>query len=714
MTEFIKKHKWPLIVFSAAFLLRLIYLLQYRSNPAFNYPMVDELWHLNWAGEIIGGNFWGDEAYFRGPLYPYLLAGFLLVTGKSLFLVRFLQIIIASFSAIMVFLLGRRVFSEKIGVISGLAYAAYGTIIFYETMLLIPVVFIFLNLLAVYLLLKHKGEYNLKRWLLAGLIAGLSAIARPNILILMPFFLIWIYFGFTHFKEVKKRLLVPLVYLMGVLIPVFSVTARNLAVTGEAILISSQGGVNLYIGNNPDTEGLTMMMPEIKLNEALPWDEFTLATREAAEREVGHKLTAGEESSFWTGKAIDFIISNPIDFIGITLKKTLYFVLGFENSDQTDIYQSRVYSSLSSILIWKKPIYFPFGLVFPLGLVGMILCWKKRRELALFYVFVIGYVPTVVLFLVTARHRLTVIPFLIIFGAYAVIALGEMIRKQNWKKVSIYSLIFIIVLIFTNRTYFDIGFENVFQTHFNLALTYERQGNLPAAEKEYRAALQEYPYSATTLNNLGNLLYRTGRYDEALTYFQKSIGAEPEFADAYNNIGLIYEARNDFENAERYYRKAAEIDPRLHQAYINLGDIYLSKKEYARAEEYYRDAMQIAPEVSDVYYKIGALYGRMQKFTEAEEMFHHGSELGEPRPIDCVNWGNIYFSTRRPREALALYHRAISRDSTFTQAYFNLAVTFANYGNQSDSARVYLNKLLRANPDFQPARELLQRLEGGR
>jgi len=202
MTEFIKKHKWPLIVFSAAFLLRLIYLLQYRSNPAFNYPMVDELWHLNWAREIIGGNFWGDEAYFRGPLYPYLLAGFLLVTGKSLFLVRFLQIIIASFSAIMVFLLGRRVFSEKIGIISGLAYAAYGTIIFYETMLLIPVVFIFLNLLAVYLLLKHKGEYNLKRWLLAGLIAGLSAIARPNILILMPFFLIWIYFGFTHFKEV--------------------------------------------------------------------------------------------------------------------------------------------------------------------------------------------------------------------------------------------------------------------------------------------------------------------------------------------------------------------------------------------------------------------------------------------------------------------------------------------------------------------------------
>jgi len=693
--------------------LRLIYLIQYRSNPIFGYPMVDELWHLNWAREILGGNFLGDEAYFRGPLYSYLLAFFLLITGKSLFLVRLLQAIIASFSAILVFFLGREVFSKKVGIISGLVYAAYGTIIFYEAMLLIPVIFIFLNLLAVYLLLKYKGDYNLKRWLLAGLVVGLSAIARPNILLLAPIFLIWIYFGFMHIKEIKKRLTIPLIYLLGILIPVFSVTIRNLAVTGEPILISSQGGVNLYIGNNPDTEGLTMLMPEIKLNEALPWTEFTQATREAAEKEVGHKLTAGEESNFWTGKAFRFIINNPGEFIGITLKKTLYFILGFENSDQTDIYQSRDYSSLSSLLIWKKPIYFPFGLIFPLGLIGMIMCWPKRKELALFYIFIIGYIPTVVLFLVTARHRLTVIPFLIIFAVFAVLAMIEWVQKKKWNKAGLYAVIFFAVLILTNRTYFDIGFENLFQTHFNLALTHERQGDLAAAEKEYRAALEEFPYSATTLNNLGNLLYRTARYDEALTYFQRSMEAEPDFADAYNNAGLIYEVRNDYENAERFYKMAAELDPKLYQADLNLGDLALAGNDLAGAETFYRSALDKAPETAVVYFKLGGLYGRMKKYSEAEEMFRQGSQFDQPRPIDYVNWGNIHFAGGRPQQASDYYRRAINADSTFAQAYFNLAVTFVNYGYPADSARIYLNRLLRINPDFQPAHELLQRLDSG-
>lgn len=713
MKKLFKKYKWPLIIFSAAFLLRLIYLIQYRSNPMFYFPMVDEQWHINWALQIIGGDFWGKEAYFRGPLYPYLLAFMLLITGKSIFMVRMLQIILASLSAVLVFSIGRKAFSEKIGIISGLTYAAYGTIIFYEAMFLIPVLFIFLNLSAIYLLLKYKGDYNPKRWFLAGLVVGLSAIARPNILLLVPLFLIWIYIGFLHIREIKKRLLIPFIYLIGILIPVFSVTTRNLIVTGEPVLISSQGGVNLYIGNNPDTEGLTMLMPEVKLNEALPWDEFTLATREAAEKEAGHKLTAGEESSFWTGKAMTFIRKNPGAFIAITLKKTLYFVLGYENSDQTDIYQSRAYSSLLSILIWKKPIYFPFGLILPLGLIGMILCWPKRKELALFYIFIIGYIPTVVLFLVTARHRLAIIPFLIMFAAFAVLALWEYWKKKKWRALALYLSIFIAVLFVTNRTYFDIGFENVFQTHFNLALTYERQGDLASAEKEYRAALQEYPYSATTLNNLGNLLYRTGRYDEASNYFQQAIRSEPDFADAYNNLGLIFEERGDLDNALRYYQQALTLDPKLFQAYINMGDLYLGQNDYAVSEKMYNEALRIAPDDKDIYFKLGGLYGRMKKFTEAETMFRRGSELGPPRSIDYVNWGNIYYATRQPQAALDLYHRAIGQDSTSAQAYFNMALTFANYDYPADSARFYLQKLLRINPDFQPARELLQRINSG-
>ncbi len=108
MNNRLTRNTWPLVIFLAAFLIRLIYLLQYRSNPSFYLPMVDELWHLEWARDIIDGNFRGDEAYFRGPLYPYVLAFLLKITGDSLFWVRLLQAVVGSLSAVMIYIIGRR------------------------------------------------------------------------------------------------------------------------------------------------------------------------------------------------------------------------------------------------------------------------------------------------------------------------------------------------------------------------------------------------------------------------------------------------------------------------------------------------------------------------------------------------------------------------------------------------------------------------------
>jgi Tfp pilus assembly protein PilF/4-amino-4-deoxy-L-arabinose transferase-like glycosyltransferase len=711
MKRFLRRNKWPLVIFLAAFFIRLIYIIQSRSNPTFYYPMVDELWNLNWAREIIGGNFRGDEAYFRGPLYPYLLAFFLKITGSSLFMVRLFQALIGSGSALLVYLLGQKLISKKVGLIAGLAYAAYGTIIFYESMLLIPVLFIFLNLLAVYLMIQLKGQFHPSKWLIAGIVLGLAAIARPNILLLLPFFLIWIYLTLSELKEIKKKFTIALIYLAGVLIPVLSVTLRNYIASGETILISSQGGVNFYIGNNPETEGLTMLMPELDLNEALPWTEFTQATREAAEKEAGRKLSASEESSFWTNKALKFIWNNPGEFIAVTLKKTVYFLVGFENSDQTDIYDSRRYSSLYSILLWKKIICFPFGLILPFCLIGMIHLWRRKSSLSLFYIFIIGYIPTVVLFLVTARHRLPIIPFMLLFAAAGAIALWNFYTNKDWRRFGKYAFLFLVVLILSNRTYFDIGFENVFQTHLNLALTYERQGNPTKAEQEYRKALEAYPYSAMALNNLGLLLHNQDRNDEAMTTLRKAINADPKYARAYNNIGLVFESLGKYDEAEKLYWETLKIEPELYQAYINLGDIYVEKKDYSGSEKAYNKALKIAPDDRVIYFKLGILYAKTIKFAKAEEMFLAGEKLGPMKAIDYFNWGNIYYSTKQPDRAIEMYRKAIRTDPALAEGYYGLGATFHRFNHPTDSVKIYLRKALQYKPGLAAARDLLESLD---
>ncbi len=711
MKRFLRRNKWPLLVFLAAFFIRLIYLIQARSNPTFYYPMIDELWNFDWAKEIIGGNFWGSEAYFRGPLYPYLLALFLKISGGSLFTVRLLQALIGSGSAVLVYLLGKKIISKKAGIIAGLAYAAYGTIVFYEEMLLIPVLFIFLNLLAVYLMIQYKGRFLPLKWFLAGIVPGLAAIARPNILLLVPFFLIWIYVTLSELNDIKKKLIITLIYLAGVLIPVLAVTLRNYIVTGEAILISSQGGINFYIGNNPETEGLTMLMPELDLNESLPWNEFTQATHKAAEKEAGHSLSASEESAFWAKKALTFIGKNPGKFLAITLKKIVYFFVGFENSDQTDIYDSRRYSSLYSILLWKKVIYFPFGFILPFSLVGMVYLWPRKKELSLFYIFIIGYIPTVVLFLVTARHRLPVIPFMLLFAATGATALWNYYFQKDWRRFGKYALLFLIALFLSNHTYFDIGFENTFQTHLNLALTYERRGNPAKAELEYRKALDVYPYSAMALNNLGLLLHNRGRNDEAMTILRKAVKVDPKYARAYNNIGLVFEDMGKYDEAEKLYWEALKIEPELYQSYINLGDLYADKKDYLGSEKAYNKAGEIAPDDRFIYFKLGILYAKMHKFAKAEEMFLDGEKLGPLSAIDYFNWGNIYYSTRQPDRAMEMYRKAIQTDPALAEGYYGVAVTFYSFNHPVDSVKAYLRKALQYKPGLTAAHNLLESLE---
>jgi tetratricopeptide (TPR) repeat protein len=711
MRDYLKKDKWPPVIFLAAFLFRLIYILQSRSNPSFYYPTVDELWHLNWAREILTGPFWGSEAYFRGPLYPYLLAFIWKISGGSILWARIIQLIIPSISAVIVYLLGAKTFNRKIGVFAGLGFAAYGTMIFYDGMFMIEALAIMLNLLATYFLSEVRPEQKPIKYLWPGLILGLSAITRPNILLFVPPLLLWIYVVSEKKSDIKRRILFPVVFAVGLIVPIFGVTLRNYFITEEPILISSQGGVNFYIGNNPDAEGLTMMMPEVRLDESLPWNQFTAATRAAAEKEAGKKLKPGEESSFWTRKALNFIWNNPGDFIYLTFKKFVYFCLGFENSDNQDIYYSRNYSGLLALLLWHKAIYFPYGLLFPLAMTGMIISWNRKSGLALLYIFILSYIPSVILFLVTARHRLAVIPFMLIFAAAGLWELYHYWKKKNWRSLGIYFASVLVLIFLCNRVYFDIGFRNISQIHFNLALSYERQGNLPMAEREYQAALQENPGSATTLNNLGYLQYRMGKLNVAGENFKRAIEVDPTFARAYNNMGLIFEAQGDYAQAEKYYEKALNLDPNLIQAYFNLGDIYIAQNDLLKAEIYYLQAKEISPSSKEPYFKLGALYARRQEFARAEEMFLKGEKLGAPGAYDYLNWGNIYYATRQPQRAIELYKRSVAADSSFGQAYINLARAFQTFGYPADSAKFYLRKILGINPQFAPAREALEQLK---
>lgn len=715
--EFLKKNRNVLIVIALTIIVRIIYLIELSNNPGFTVPMVDEKWHWLWANEIIEKSFWGDGAYFRAPFYPYFLAFLSFITGNSIFWAKFLQILLCGGTAYYIFKLSAYLFNQKVGLFAGIFYSFYGTLLYYEAMFLIPVLFIFFLSWGMYRLIVYQESFSLKTWLITGIIFGLATISRPNILLVLPVLAIWLFFVSDKTLSIVNRIKKPVLLFIGVVLMILPITIRNVIVTDEFTLLSTQGGINFYIGNNPIANGLSMKMPEVDLNESLSWNQFMPATLSAAQKEKGMALTEAEASSFWTSKAIDFIINNPGKFLGLVWKKSVYLVSGFENSDNSDIYYERGKSYLYSALLWNYGLRFPFGLLFPLFIIGIYLTRKDYKKLLPLYLFVLAYIPTIVLFLVTARHRLPLIPFLIIIATAGIIKVFDLLKQKNRRSLFLAGIILLLSLLLFNREYYLEGGSNNFQIHFNAGIKYDNIENYSAAEQEYIKANEYFPYSASLITNLGYSQFKQGKLVKAEKNYIRALKIDSEFYRAYNNLGLILYEKNNNDSALILYNLALNNfdyelanKEELGLIYINMAEAYEKTEQFEFSGEAYNNAINSAPLMVDAYFKGAAFFARRGLFEYTDSLFARGRKIGDLNANDYFNWGLSYMQRQNYPAAFLTLRRAIFRDTTLYQAYYLMAIGHLQADSPIDTVDYYIERSLHFNPQYQPAIKFYNKL----
>jgi tetratricopeptide (TPR) repeat protein len=105
----------------------------------------------------------------------------------------------------------------------------------------------------------------------------------------------------------------------------------------------------------------------------------------------------------------------------------------------------------------------------------------------------------------------------------------------------------------------------------NLAVLLEATGDLAAAETLLRAALADEPSLPQLSKNLGDLLYRAGRYDDAQAAFDRAAKLAPDLGDdLYFKLGNLAFRQRDRDRARDCWRRAAELNPGHQLARSNL------------------------------------------------------------------------------------------------------------------------------------------------
>jgi len=219
------------------------------SGP-FNGPaqaLVDSRGTAIWSPTTV----MGEKIALLPPAYSFFLAITYLFLGDSWGAVAFTLSVVCGLVSIMVFIIGSRMFSYRVGFLASVWVIFYPYYFYqgsppnvYETML-----FTFFILLSVWGLLRMQINLTVKDSIISGVFLGLAALCRPNVLFVVPLTLVWFFFTSSASLQKKVRLATSLfVVFMMTLVPW---ALRNSVVEGVFSPFGLYGSRNLYKAFHP-------------------------------------------------------------------------------------------------------------------------------------------------------------------------------------------------------------------------------------------------------------------------------------------------------------------------------------------------------------------------------------------------------------------------------------------------------------------------------
>ncbi|MFH0775961.1 MAG: glycosyltransferase family 39 protein [bacterium] len=389
-----------------ALILRLIYLAHLKVNdPSFYLPPdgTDMLTYHNYAKQILSGTF-GKEPYYYGPLYSYFLALVYKIFGIDPYIARLIQMLLGVATSFLIYLIAKKVFNKAVALISISISIFYGMFYIHEGVLLMESLVTFLNTLSIFLLLRTEDNPSYKNIALSGIAIGLSALARANILLFVPLILIWLLIPHPFSLIPLKKFAFLCLVIALIISPA---TIRNYLTSGRFVLISTNGPVSLWIGNNPYAEGWFAYPPPEYSNEM---------SRKAIEK--------GDKA--YTEEVLRFAKEYPGQFFGLLFNKFLLFWDRGEIENNISYTFQKGYSFL-----FKFPLILGFVILSPLALLGILLSLRKQRCLLL-QLAVFSFMIAIVLIFITARYRISILPLLIVFASFAIYWWYEKLRKKRF------------------------------------------------------------------------------------------------------------------------------------------------------------------------------------------------------------------------------------------------------------------------------------------
>lgn len=134
------------------------------------------------------------------------------------------------------------------------------------------------------------------------------------------------------------------------------------------------------------------------------------------------------------------------------------------------------------------------------------------------------------------------------------------------------------------------------------ALAYLFLGDTANAIEQFGFSLEAEPSQPAVLHLLGDLYYRAGKFDDALSAFRNSLVYNTQDAIALNAIAVVFLEKQLTDSAFYYSKLAMNANPGYAPAWNTSGNAFHLTREYQRAEADYSMAISLMPDFWKAYY----------------------------------------------------------------------------------------------------------------
>ena len=652
-----------LAVFAVALGARLLYLWQSADSPTALTPIVDAAGYHEIAARWAEGKGVPRDLFWQSPFYPAFLAAVYRALGVSVEAARLVQAVIGAATALLAGRLAAALYGGGAGLAAGLAVALCGPLVFFDGELVGAGLAAFWGIALILLLLRTERVRRPAAIAAWGAAAAAAALTRAEFLpfaLVATLWLLWRVRG-AGWRRPAATALLAAAGALAVIAPFGWLSVRA---AGKLVLAPASGGLNLYLGNNPKR------CETLAIRPGWAWDRL-----------IQEPLGAGGGEAFANGghfsqRALTYLVEDPAGFAAGLGAKAIDFLSSRETPRNVDPYLYRHWSPLLAALLWERAgLGFPFGLLFPLALLGAALCWGRTPPPV--WLFLLLYPAAVILVFPAARYRAPILPVLAVLAAGGAVAFAAVVAARDRRRLAAGCAALAAGVAFSwlpapscpDRG----GWEAELYTLAGLARL--ARGDAAAGERYLERAMALDPRNAEAMNGLANLRLGQRRTEEARALFARAESTGVALEVTRNNVGNLLAAEGRLGEARASFAAALRANPLYPPAHNNLG-VLLSRSGQPGAELFLREALRLAP-----------------GYEEARN-----------------NLGNVLAREGRRAEAEATFRELLRRNPGHATAHYNLAVLLRRRGRTGE-ARDHAAAALRLEPGLVAARELMRAID---